>query len=192
MSILTMQANQAPPRPRRSTGAVPATATVITAIIVVVAILAVTLLKAHVEVGGLWHAAAHQRRDLDLVLFDGWDNPSVWYAPWTNTFGNVALFVPFGLVAAMARDVFSRRAHPVLLGGLLGFGFSLFIEVTQYVLALGYTDVDDLLMNTLGAVLGAGLAARLNAADRYAAVATLSIGAVVVVTVMASGLVSGA
>ena len=188
MSILTMQA---PSRPGQSSGTVPRAATVITAIIVVFAILTVTLLKAHAEVGGLWNASVHQRRDLDLVLFDGWDDPGVWYAPWTNTFGNIVLFLPFGLVAAMARDVFGRRTHPVLLGGLLGFCFSLFIEVTQFVFALGYTDVDDLLMNTLGAVLGAWLASFLSTANRYAAVAVLSIGAAVVVTIMASGLVSG-
>lgn len=186
-----------PPRSGRpgkaaATGPLPRAATVIAAIIVVVAILAVTLLKAHVEVGGLWNAAVHQRRDLDLTLFDGWSNPNVWYAPWTNTFGNVALFIPFGLVVAIARDAFGWRAHRVLLGAVLGCALSLFIEVTQFVFALGYTDVDDLLTNTIGAVIGAGLAGFLGTANRYAAVAVLSLGSAVVVTIMASGLVSGA
>ena len=30
------------------------------------------------------------------------------------------------------------------------------IEITQYVFALGYTDIDDIFFNTLGGVLGAG------------------------------------
>lgn len=38
---------------------------------------------------------------------------------------------------------------------LVGFLTSLAIEIAQYVFALGYSDIDDLLMNTLGAFLGA-------------------------------------
>ena len=176
--------------PRRT--ALRRTAVVIATLIIVAAILAVTLLKAHVAMGGLWDAAVHQRRDLDLMLFDGWRDPYVWYAPWTNTLGNIALFVPFGVVVALGRDAFNRHIHPVLLGAVAGFGLSLGIEVAQFVFALGYSDVDDLLNNTIGATLGAFLARFLGRADRFATVATLGIGAVVIVTVMFSGLVSGA
>ena len=39
-----------------------------------------------------------------------------------------------------------------------GLGLSLVLEVCQYVFALGRTDIDDLLFNTLGALIGAAFA----------------------------------
>lgn len=45
--------------------------------------------------------------------------------------------------------------RPLLTTVLVGAATSLAIEIAQYVFALGYSDVDDLLMNTLGAFLGA-------------------------------------
>lgn len=41
-----------------------------------------------------------------------------------------------------------------VIGGL----FSLAIEATQYFAQLGYTDIDDFLMNTLGTFVGATIA----------------------------------
>ncbi|MFR2190096.1 MAG: VanZ family protein, partial [Blautia sp.] len=37
---------------------------------------------------------------------------------------------------------------------LLGFSFSLLVECTQLVTRVGTFDVDDLMLNTLGAVIG--------------------------------------
>ena len=39
----------------------------------------------------------------------------------------------------------------------LGLGLSLLVEACQYLLGTGVPDVDDLLLNTLGAMLGYGL-----------------------------------
>ena len=39
-----------------------------------------------------------------------------------------------------------------------GFGLSLMLEVCQYAFALGRTDIDDLIFNTVGALIGAVLA----------------------------------
>lgn len=68
---------------------------------------------------------------------------------------NVALFVPLG---AMVR-VLARRGWVV--AGVLGFAMSLLIETTQltgiwgvYECAYRYFDVDDLIANTTGALLG--------------------------------------
>lgn len=72
---------------------------------------------------------------------------------------NVALFVPLGMVLRYFRRV------PVLVTTLIGFGASLLIETTQitgiwflYPCAYRLFDVDDLLANTLGALVGALLA----------------------------------
>ena len=40
--------------------------------------------------------------------------------------------------------------------GLLGFSLSLFVECAQLVWKVGCFDVDDLILNTLGAMIGCG------------------------------------
>ncbi len=62
---------------------------------------------------------------------------------------NIVLFLPFGfLVPLMGRQ---RGTLPAVLAG--GLGFSLLIELSQLLSHRG-TDVDDLIMNTLGAAVG--------------------------------------
>ena len=61
----------------------------------VVIIMLVTLGKPFVEIPGLVHGSAHVVRSIDTQLFDGFDRPNYWYAPWTNSLGNIALFMPF-------------------------------------------------------------------------------------------------
>jgi hypothetical protein len=75
---------------------------------------------------------------------------------------NVALFVPFGVLGRL------RTGRPVAVLALAGFGLSLFVELTQltgnwFLHPCPYRlfDVDDLLANTAGALLGAAAAALL-------------------------------
>lgn len=70
-------------------------------------------------------------------------------------FMNVALFFPAGLLTAalLPRDRSVRNR--LMLVAVLFLGFSVVIELSQYIWYLGETEVDDLLTNTLGAVLGA-------------------------------------
>lgn len=122
-------------------------------------VLAFTLGKAYLSFGPLWQTSAHRHRSLDLVLFNGFDYPSVWWGPWINLFGNIVLFLPLGfLIANMLRG---RARFPVFETILLSFLVSLSIEVTQFAFALGYSDADDLLFNTIGGAIGATLAARM-------------------------------
>ncbi len=67
-----------------------------------------------------------------------------------NLFGNVAAFVPFGMILPIMR----RRCRSFLYMTLLTFEFSLIIEVIQLVFRVGSFDVDDLLLNTIGGALG--------------------------------------
>lgn len=63
---------------------------------------------------------------------------------------NVALFVPFGLGLALWRRWGVGRVVPV------GFVLSVVVETAQYLLPLGRAvDVDDVVLNTIGAALGA-------------------------------------
>lgn len=67
-----------------------------------------------------------------------------------NLAGNVAAFMPFGFFM----PVVSRRSRGPVRIILLGFSFSLLLETTQLIFQVGSFDVDDLILNTLGAALG--------------------------------------
>lgn len=62
---------------------------------------------------------------------------------------NILLFVPFGLLIPL---LWARMDHPAIIV-CSGFGFSLLIELSQ-LLNNRRTDIDDLLLNTLGALIG--------------------------------------
>ena len=62
-------------------------------------------------------------------------------------FGNIVWFMPLGWALA-ARGMRLRWA------ALAGFGLSCGIELGQFLLRTGVSELDDLLLNTLGAVLG--------------------------------------
>lgn len=88
------------------------------------------------------------------IFRDSWEqwqrgNPSYGVI---NLLGNIFIFCPIGLLPSLLwRGAGWKRA------AAYGLGFSLFIEVTQLFLPGRWTDVDDLWMNTLGALLGYGL-----------------------------------
>ena len=67
-------------------------------------------------------------------------------AAFLNLGGNIIGFLPFGY-----------RFRNGLLTGLLGFSLSLFVECAQLVWKVGCFDVDDLILNTLGAFIGYGI-----------------------------------
>lgn len=71
---------------------------------------------------------------------------------WDVTVMNVVLYVPFacGLCFVLGK----KYTHPARLTILICFILSFTAEVLQYILDSGWTEVDDVLMNTLGAFLG--------------------------------------
>ena len=76
---------------------------------------------------------------------------AVGYLPaFLNLAGNVIGFVPFGFIL----PVIGRRMKNGFLVTLLGFCLSLLVECVQLVCKVGCFDVDDLMLNTLGAALG--------------------------------------
>ncbi len=71
-------------------------------------------------------------------------------AVFLNLAGNVIGFMPFGaLLPILVRSV--RRYWKVLL---LSFEVSALIEVSQLIFQVGCFDVDDIILNTLGGLLG--------------------------------------
>ncbi|MCH1984082.1 VanZ family protein [Ruminococcus sp. OA3] len=76
------------------------------------------------------------------VLRDIGDNP-------LNFFGNILMFIPLGFLLPMLSRKFQKVGNAVLFCA----GTSLLIEVLQLFLTRG-TDIDDLILNTLGGLIG--------------------------------------
>lgn len=64
---------------------------------------------------------------------------------------NVFLFVPLGLSMP---NILPRKMHPVILTLVFAFLLSVCIEYLQYRYGLGRCEVDDVIMNTVGAGIG--------------------------------------
>ena len=67
-----------------------------------------------------------------------------------NLFGNVLAFIPFGFMVPIVSD----KNRSLLRTAGLTFLLSLFIECIQLIFRVGSFDVDDLILNTLGGVIG--------------------------------------
>jgi len=108
-----------------------------------------------------------QTRGLSLIPFVEMTQKS-----WRDIFYNFVSFIPFGLLIGVnvKRATFRRKLAYIFL-------FSLTVEVTQYICAIGITDTTDLVTNTTGGLLGLALyslsAMHLNSkkVDRWATVA---------------------
>lgn len=71
------------------------------------------------------------------------------FAVFANLFGNILIFVPYGFFISMAstfRGFFKTLFY--------SFGLSLGVEIFQLFTRVGSFDVDDLMLNALGGVLG--------------------------------------
>ena len=64
--------------------------------------------------------------------------------------GNIIWFAPFGMYLEYEKK--GNKFWKVLL---FGFAFSFFIETLQYVFGTGFSELDDLILNTIGVFLGA-------------------------------------
>ena len=71
------------------------------------------------------------------------------FAVFANLFGNILIFVPYGFFISMAAE---RRGFFKTL--FCSFGLSLCVELVQLVTRVGSFDVDDILLNTIGGILG--------------------------------------
>ena len=69
-----------------------------------------------------------------------------------NSFGNIILFIPIGFLAPAVTGW--KKMWKTVVAGI---SFSLFIESIQLITSKGCFDLDDVLLNGLGTVLGFGL-----------------------------------
>ena len=73
-----------------------------------------------------------------------------WTLFWWNVIGNICVFLPFG---AFLPKLF-QKCRSVISVTILSLELSLVVEVAQLVMKVGSFDVDDLLLNTTGGILG--------------------------------------
>lgn len=106
-----------------------------------------------------WELNFHWDRSLDNVNFVFLKNTwKMIYAPskvdfYYNSLGNILAFVPFGLLVP---NLLRQKAcfWRVLISGMLS---SISIEILQFLLLTGVSDVDDVFFNTCGILLGYSL-----------------------------------
>ena len=67
-----------------------------------------------------------------------------------NIVGNVFVFAPFGYFIPLIY----KKCQNIKIVILAGFFASLFFEICQYFLYLGSADIDDIILNLLGVILG--------------------------------------
>lgn len=74
--------------------------------------------------------------------YDGWR---------MNVIGNIAMFIPVGIVWPICFKKLDTYKKTVLAG----FGYTLLIEISQLICYGRHTDIDDLILNTMGVAIGA-------------------------------------
>ncbi|MGG3281538.1 VanZ family protein [Paenibacillus solani] len=68
-----------------------------------------------------------------------------------NLFGNIAIFMPTGIFVGLT---FRSKLLGFIGSCVISFALSLGLECSQLVFTMGTFDVDDLILNTMGGVLG--------------------------------------
>ncbi len=89
----------------------------------------------------------HKVRDINVIPFH-YENVIEGDMPLFEALLNVFVFIPLGFLLHKA------FRWKVLKEILLVAGVSFIFEATQYILAIGATDITDLITNTLGGIIG--------------------------------------
>lgn len=86
-----------------------------------------------------------------LVAVLNWAEKGVWWHLFYNVVGNCVWFVPLGtLLPAIYRSYRKHIKRVVFIGMVV----STTIEILQYILCTGVTDIDDVIFNTIGTAMG--------------------------------------
>ncbi len=75
-------------------------------------------------------------------IYDGWQ---------MNIIGNITMFIPVGIVWPIC----FKSLNNVFKVTLAGFCFTLFIEISQLLFYQRSSDIDDIMLNTFGVMVGA-------------------------------------
>lgn len=84
-------------------------------------------------------------------ILEAWNYFS--FTKWSPIFLNILMFVPLGILLPWA----IKKCQVWWWGWGVCFGISFLIELLQYMTGRGSTDIDDLIYNTLGGMIGYGI-----------------------------------
>ncbi|MFC4242189.1 VanZ family protein [Gryllotalpicola reticulitermitis] len=98
---------------------------------------------------------------------------------------NVILFIPVGAFLGLLAPSWRWWMHALVLAGA-----SLVLESTQYVMAIGSSDITDVIDNTLGGVVGLGILALLRRGSTARAETGMRRALVIVTTIFALAVVA--
>lgn len=143
-------------------------------------VVALTMLKAFFVIGMLWRPEAQRNRSMEWEPFALYRDSTTWFGPLFDYLGNMAFFVPLGVLLFILLEHRRRAIGLVVVVGVLT---SATVETLQYVFALGHSDISDLIFNTLGALVGA-LIARLGGRRLYPLWVGLALAAALIFAVL--------
>ncbi|EPN9336289.1 VanZ family protein [Enterococcus faecalis] len=127
----------------------------------------VVLFKLAVSYSDILNQIGSQSRNINFIPF-GQSNIVNGSIGWKEIIYNIVIFLPFGVLLNVVLKKWSMKKQIMLM-----FCFSLSMESLQFIFKLGATDITDLLMNTLGGVVGIAIYSLLrryiseNALDRF-------------------------
>jgi len=87
-------------------------------------------------INGFWRALRENRINTDIALF--------------NIFGNIALFVPFGFLI----PCLEKKLRALWKCAAVSFVVVLAVETLQFIFKVGSFDVDDIILNLIGVIIG--------------------------------------
>lgn len=90
---------------------------------------------------------AGSRKGVDLQLFSTW---GINQRNNAYVIENILLFIPYGFVCAFAW----KSARNIFMEIIYGFFTSLTIETMQLITQRGYFQIDDIITNTMGSIIG--------------------------------------
>ena len=90
---------------------------------------------------------------MNLIPFVNLGDYEIKSEMWLNLIGNCAMFIPTGIIVPILYPNCKSFKKTVLTGFLI----SLVIEVIQLPFAVRCSDVDDLILNTAGCIIGYGI-----------------------------------
>lgn len=117
-------------------------------IIYMAIVLKITVFRSNFSLDNLFHNG-----NVNLTLFKGYMvfvRSRSWFRFIYLFVGNIVWFMPFGMYLQ-----YTKKFKNILIVTLCGMLFSFCIETMQYVFGTGVTELDDLILNTFGAFLGA-------------------------------------
>lgn len=96
--------------------------------------------------------SSESANEVSLIPFITFENAKVQPEFYRTMFMNMLLFMPLGL--SLPLSLSDKIQHKALLTVMTGVGLSIAVEIAQYIFSFGKCETDDVLMNTLGVIIG--------------------------------------